>query len=142
MDSRELGRLRVLVVDDNPHAIAIVKVLLRELGVQTIFEARSAEDAFRVICSEQIDLIFTDFELPRANGCDLVCWVRNLPDADRAMIPTVMLSAYTERSNIEAAREVGVTEFLAKPVTAQALHSKIAAIMNRQLTSKSIVWIT
>jgi two-component system chemotaxis response regulator CheY len=46
-------------------------------------------------------------------------------------VPIIMISGYTEKHRVEAARDAGVTEFLAKPITAQSLYSRIAEIMER-----------
>lgn len=132
MSKNNLGRLRVLVVDDNHHMIEIIKLLLRGFGIREIFEARNAHAGYATFKSQRIDIVFTDFAMPPYNGRDLARRIRTAHDSPNKLVPIIMLSAYAERSNVEAAREAGVTEFCAKPVTASELYSKLSVVVNQQ----------
>ncbi len=130
MAKRNLDRIRVLIVDDNLHMIFIVKTLLRGFGLKDFLEARDAVEAFEIANSEPIDLIIVDYEMDILDGADFIRLVRNGNDSQNPYIPIIMLTAYSERSKVEAARDAGVTEFLAKPVNAIDLYKKIASIVN------------
>ncbi|WP_018996610.1 response regulator [Hirschia maritima] len=130
MAKRNLDRIRVLIVDDNLHMIFIVKTLLRGFGLKDFLEARDAVEAFEIANSEPIDLIIVDYEMDILDGADFIRLVRNGNDSQNPYIPIIMLTAYSERSKVEAARDAGVTEFLAKPVNAIDLYKKIASIIN------------
>jgi two-component system, chemotaxis family, chemotaxis protein CheY len=64
------------------------------------------------------------------NGCELTKLIRTASDSPNHYVPIIMLTAYAERSKVEAARDAGVTEFCAKPVTATELYRKVAAAIN------------
>ncbi len=130
MAKRNLDRIRVLIVDDNLHMIFIVKTLLRGFGLKDFLEARDAVEAFEIANSEPIDLIIVDYEMDILDGADFIRLVRNGNDSQNPYIPIIMLTAYSERSKVEAARDAGVTEFLAKPVNAIDFYKKIASIIN------------
>lgn len=130
MAKRNLDRLRVLLVDDNSHMITIVKTLLRGYGIKNFDEARDAVEAFDIARSEPIDFIVVDYQMDILDGADFVRLVRNAEDSANPYIPIIMLTAYSERSRVEAARDAGVTEFLAKPVNAIDLYRKVASIIN------------
>ncbi len=130
MSKRSLDRIRVLIVDDNHHMINIIKTLLRGFGIKNFDAASDAVEAFEIVNSEPIDFIIVDYHMDILDGADFVRLVRNAPDSNNPYIPIIMLTAYSERSKVEAARDAGVSEFLAKPVTSSDLYAKVASIIN------------
>ncbi len=130
MSTRVMERLRVLVVDDNHHMVNIVKTILRGFGVKDFFDGRDPVEAFDIMRSAQIDIIVTDFSMEPINGCEFVRLIRTAEDSPNRYIPIVMLTAYSERSKVEEARDSGINEFCAKPVTATDLYRKVCAVVN------------
>jgi two-component system, chemotaxis family, chemotaxis protein CheY len=130
MNVRRMENIRVLVVDDNQHMIQIVKTLLRGFGMKELYDARDPVDAFDVLRQTPVDIIITDFAMSPINGCEFIRLVRTANDSPNRLVPIIMLSAYSERSKVEAARDVGVNEFCAKPVTANELYRKLCSIVN------------
>jgi DNA-binding response OmpR family regulator len=57
--------------------------------------------------------------------------VRNDEHSPNPFVPIIMITGHTEKYRVEAARDAGVTEFLAKPITAQNLFARIAEIVER-----------
>jgi FOG: CheY-like receiver len=130
MSSPAMGRLNVLIVDDNKHMITIVKTLLRGFGIGRFLEANDAAEAFDLVRSEHIDFIIVDYLMDILDGTDFVRLVRTGDDSPNPFIPIIMLTAYSERSKVIAARDAGVTEFCCKPVTATELFRKVQSIVN------------
>jgi DNA-binding response OmpR family regulator len=64
------------------------------------------------------------------NGIEFVKLVRTAEDSKAKLVPIIMLTAYSERSKVEAARDAGATEFCTKPVTATEIYRKVAAVVN------------
>ena len=125
-----MNRLTVLIVDDNKHMITIVKTLLRGFGISHFLEANDAAEAFDIVRSEHIDFIIVDYLMEILDGTDFVRLVRTGDDSPNPFVPIIMLTAYSERSKVLAARDAGVTEFCAKPVTAKELFRKVRSIVN------------
>lgn len=124
--SGSLTKLSVLVVDDSLHIRRLVKHMLHAMGGPTLYEAKSAEEAMTLIERKAIDIAFVDWMLEGdGNGLELIRAIRNMPGHDINFLPIIMMTGHTERSNIEAARDVGVTEFLAKPFTAKGLFQRL-----------------
>ena len=130
MSKRNLERLRVLIVDDNHHMINIVKTILRGFGIKDYYEARDAVEAFDIVRCESIDFVIVDYQMEILDGTDFVRLVRTADDSPNPYIPIIMLTAYSERSKVEQARDSGVTEFCCKPVTATELYRKVASVIN------------
>jgi CheY-like chemotaxis protein len=130
MSDRMMERLKVLIVDDNHHMINIVKTILRGFGVKDFFDARDPVGGFDLFRGEAIDLIVTDYAMVPVDGCEFVRLIRTAEDSPNHYVPIIMLTAYSERSKVEAARDAGVTEFCAKPVTATELYRKVHGVIN------------
>jgi DNA-binding response OmpR family regulator len=126
-----LDRLRVLVVEDNPHMTLIVKTILRGFGIQEITEARTPEAAWTRLGAEPFDILVVDRQLGDEDGLDLTRRIRASKSGVNPYLPIIMLSAHTSRARIEEARDAGVTEFCCKPVTARDVFAKMAAIVDR-----------
>lgn len=125
-----LAKLKVLVVDDNQHMTSIVKTILRGFDVKDLFDAQNAKDAFDLLRSQSVDIILLDYAIEPMDGCHLTRLIRTAEDSTHHFTPIIMLTAYAERSKVEAARDAGVTEFCAKPVTATELYRKVCAVIN------------
>lgn len=125
-----LEKLKVFVVDDNHHMTNILKAILRGFGIKDILDASNAYEAFNVFHTTKLDLIITDFAMEPLDGCKLTRMVRADDGGPNRFTPIIMVSAYAERSKIEAARDAGITEFCTKPVTATELYRKISATVN------------
>lgn len=125
-----LEKLKVLVVDDNAHMIKIVKTILRGFDVKDLFDATNVDDAIDLFRGATIDLVITDLAMEPRNGCDLTRWIRTASESPNTFTPIIMLTAYAERSKVEAARDAGITEFCAKPVTALELYRKVCYAIN------------
>lgn len=129
--SARLDALRVLVIDDSRHMINIVKAILRGFGVKDIYEAESAAEAFALLRNTPVDIVMVDMAMQPLDGVDFVKLVRTSPDSENRFVPIIMLTAYSERPKVEAARDAGVTEFCAKPVTAAEIYRKVVAVVNQ-----------
>jgi CheY-like chemotaxis protein len=124
-----IQQLAVLVVDDNAFMRKMVRSLLNNIGVKTIYEAADGIAGLEQIRAVSPDVVILDWEMPLLNGPELVRIVRSpgvfpLPD-----IPIIMLTAYGERRRIVEAIRIGVNEFLCKPVSAKALADRLIAIL-------------
>ncbi len=128
--SAKLGKVSVLIVDDNTHMIHIVKTILRGFGIKSFFEATDAAEAFDIVKSDGPDVIIVDYQMDLLDGVDFTRLVRTGDDISNPYVPIIMLSAHSERKRVIAAREAGVTEFCCKPVTAEDLYKKFCAIVN------------
>ncbi|MEP7209220.1 MAG: response regulator [Alphaproteobacteria bacterium] len=128
--NRTIEHLRVLVVDDNHHMVNIVKTIMRGFGAKEFCDAKSAVDGYEIVKTEGVDLIITDYAMDQMDGCEFARLIRLGEDSPNHYVPIIMLSAYSERSRVEAARDAGVTEFCAKPVTATELYRKVVSVIN------------
>ena len=69
--------------------------------------------------------------MKQMDGLEFTRNVRNDPNSPNPFVPINMITGHTEKHHVEAARDAGVTELLAKPITAANLFSRIAEIVER-----------
>lgn len=131
MAGYNIERLNFLVVDDNKHMRALVKGILHALGTRNVHEAGDGADAFKELRHFPADIIICDWNMSPLDGLDFVRLVRTAKDSPNPFVPIIMLTGHTEMARVVEARDAGVHEFLAKPISAKGLYSRIKAIIDR-----------
>jgi CheY-like chemotaxis protein len=126
-----LERVRFLVVDDNLHVLNIVKTVLRGLGAVHLFDARTPGDALEHLRNDAIDIVILDYMLGDEDGVEFLRRLRTDPKSPTPFVPVIMLTAHTEKTRVEAARDAGANAFCSKPVKPADLLKKVAAIIDR-----------
>ena len=129
MSDYNLSRLNFLIVDDNKHMRALVKSILHALGVKNVLEAGDGADAFKELRHFPADVIICDWNMSPLDGLDFVRMVRTASDSPNPFVPIIMLTGHTEMNRVMEARDCGVHEFLAKPISAKKLYSRIRSII-------------
>ena len=131
MSGATFDHLKALIVEDNVHMRTLLKSLLTALGIKHAYEANNGADAFVIMRDKSPDLVLTDLSMKPVDGIAFTREVRTAHDSPNPYVPIIMITGHTERRKVEAARDAGVTEFLAKPITAQGLILRIAEIVER-----------
>lgn len=109
----------ILVVDDNPDVVDLFRCYLDSARYQLI-QARTPRTALSLARSLQPDVITLDVMMPSKDGWQILQELREIPSV--CDIPVIVCSVLAEQP---IARSFGVTDFLAKPVTPQALRSAL-----------------
>ena len=125
-----LGALRILVVDDNEQMRTIIGTVLAAAGVGRLFYATDGRDALDLLMGQPVDVAYVDYEMPVMNGLDFISRTRLLP-GDLRYLPIIMLTGHSDVPRLNAARDRGVNEFLAKPVTARDILKRLEAVILR-----------
>ena len=121
--------IKILVVDDFATMRRIVRGVLKQLGFTKIVEAVDGIDAFDALKKEaDIELIVSDWNMPNMNGLELLKAVRG--DDDFKHIPFVMVTAEGMKENVVKAVKAGVSNYIVKPFTPEALGEKLQAVLN------------
>ena len=116
--------MQALIVDDSKVMRTILRRLLVEAGFKAISEAANGVDALAAL--QQLtdpSLVLVDWNMPEMNGLDFVKAVRQ--EARFNGIRLLMVTTETELHQVSKALEAGANEYLMKPFTPDALHSKL-----------------
>src|SRR5262245_33916291 len=114
--SKQVEQASFLIVDDFDSMRRITANQLRQLGAKRIVEAANGAEALRLLRSERITVILSDWNMPVMSGLELLQAVRT--DSTLSALPFIMITAEAERERVEQAIQVGVSELLVKPYTA------------------------
>jgi two-component system chemotaxis response regulator CheY len=129
MISIDFSRLRFLVVDDNAHMRRIVRTLLHGFGVREVHEAEDGAAGLDAVNNFAPDVIITDWAMPVFDGLELTQMIRQQDSKGNPYVAIIMLTGHSERKRVMAARDAGVTEFLAKPISAKGLYHRIVSVV-------------
>jgi CheY-like chemotaxis protein len=119
--------LRLLLVDDNHHMRLLLTEILRAIGVRDVVEATNGAEALQALRNNPIDVVMTDLAMQPMDGIDFVRRLRN--DSPNPMVPVIMVTGHSTMRRVAEARDVGVTEFLSKPVTARGVIERITRVV-------------
>jgi CheY-like chemotaxis protein len=121
--------LKILLVDDNQHMRLLLTEILRAIGARDVFEAADGAEALQMLRANPIDIVMTDLAMQPLDGIDFVRLVRNSRDSPNPMVPVIMITGHSTLRRVAEARDVGVTEFLSKPVTARGVIERINRVV-------------
>ena len=129
----------IMVIDDNSFMRNLIVTTLRALGINNITTQAGAKEAITALKESRrnplqagigtVDIVLSDFVMPDLDGTLFLRWVRTNRMAPDRFVPFVMLSGAADQGVVEAARDAGVTEFLAKPFSAKAIADRILEVI-------------
>lgn len=125
----ELSHLTVLLVDASDGSRRTTRALLRQIGFHNVMESKTGADAFKLFCAAPVALIITEYATQPLDGISLARMVRNEADSPNPVVPILMLSEHTEAKIIMGARDWGINEFAAKPVSHDTLKARVLTIL-------------
>ena len=129
MAELNLERLNFLIVDDNSHMCTLIKGILNALGAKNCSVAADGADALKELSHFAADIIICDWNMEPLDGLDFTRLVRTGSDSPNPFVPIIMLTGHTEMNRVAEARDAGVNEFLAKPLSAKGLYARINSII-------------
>ena len=121
--------LTFLVVDDFSTMRRIVVGLLRQCGASRILEAEDGAQALRVIESNTVDFVVSDWNMPNMTGIDLLKALRANPKFSR--MPVLLITAEGRKENIVEAAQAGADGYIVKPFSQDTLQEKLARILSK-----------
>jgi two-component system cell cycle response regulator DivK len=113
---------RILVVEDNPKNLKLVRDVLRYSGYEVI-EATSGEDGVRLAGEESPDLILMDLQLPGIDGVEALRQIR--ASATGRGVPVVAVTAFAMNDDRERAFDSGFTGYVEKPINVRGLPQQV-----------------
>jgi len=129
MSGYRFDRLKILVVDDNAHMRKLVVTILQAFGAIQIFEAAEGDRAFTLLRDANPDVVILDWMMEGMSGLEFVKLVRTSPQTPNPFVPVIMLTGHTHIDHVRQARDAGVNEFLAKPVSVKAILTRLISVI-------------
>jgi CheY-like chemotaxis protein len=125
----DFNRLRFLVIDDNAHMRRILRTLLHGFGAREVYEAEDGASGLEAFTQHVPDIVITDWAMPIFDGLELMQMIRQPGANANPYVSIIMLTGHSEKRRVTAARDAGVTEFLAKPISAKGLYERLVNVI-------------
>lgn len=116
----------VMVVDDNPDIITIVKTILEGKGF-TVFSAFSGPELLNLLKSQKPDLIILDIMMPEMDGLEVLTRLKGMTDT--ASIPVILLTAKVQYEDVLGGYKLGADYYITKPFTSTQLVNGINLLL-------------
>src|SRR6185312_13892971 len=117
---------RILVVDDNPDIVMVMRELLISRGYEVV-TVTSAEQATAEIDRNTPDLILSDVIMPGKSGFELCRELKE--NSETRLIPLVLITGLTNREDRIQGIECGADDFLNKPIFAEELFARVKSLL-------------
>ncbi len=118
--------MKILIVDDFSTMRKIIRNILTQLGFKNILEADDGTTALDVLAKESVDLIISDWNMPKMSGLELLKAIRSNPATQN--LPFVMVTAEAQKENILEAIKYKVSQYIVKPFTPETLKEKLEKV--------------
>lgn len=121
---------KVLVVDDSSVMRQIIKNNLKQLGFdqENLSDAQDGEEALTHLDNRGVDLVISDWNMPRMTGIEFLRSVR--ANGTHKALPFLMVTSEADKEKIMEAVQAGVNQYIVKPFNATQLEEKIKEIFN------------
>jgi CheY-like chemotaxis protein len=133
-EARSARRARVLVVDDEPTLVEIVREILESESYDVV-TAASGTQALAEMYRQLPDLVLTDLQMPEMNGLELLQRVRG--DLQTAQVPVVFLTVSDNLDTEVKALDLGADDYITKPIERARLLSRVRRALFRAHLLKS-----
>lgn len=118
---------KILVVDDSTTNVVLLEAVLDGKGYK-ISTAFNAKEAFKLLDKEPQDLILLDLLMPKISGFDFLEEFRK--NDENKKVPVIVISAVTDKDNVDKIMSLGATDFIKKPVDIQDLVEKVETYLS------------
>jgi len=122
-------RPAVLIVEDNPRNLKLVRDVLGHAGFRTL-EAGTAEDGLALARAERPGLVLMDVGLPGMDGVEALGRLR--ADPATARIPAIAVTAFAMKADRERLLAAGFDGYLEKPIDVRELPRRVAALLGEE----------
>jgi DNA-binding NarL/FixJ family response regulator len=99
-----------LIVDDESHVRVLIRVLLKQLGIETVWEAADGSAALEQAAAHTPDVILLDINLPQVGGLEVLAKLK----AAHPAIPVIIVSSQSTMKTVIQTRELGAEAYVLK----------------------------
>ncbi len=123
-----MGKLTVLVIDDDPVILELLRVNFEIEGFDVIC-AKDGEEGLARAQRDQPDVVISDIMMPRRDGLQLLTDLKGDPSTED--LPVILLSAKAQRSEVQQGLDLGADDYITKPFDPLELIDRLNAVMTR-----------
>jgi DNA-binding response OmpR family regulator len=102
------------------------------MGITMIREASDGIEALEIVRDWRPDVIVLDLMMEQLDGIEFTKLIRRGSDSPHPYVPIIMMTGHTDRRRVIEARDAGVNELVAKPLTAKALIDRMRSVIDNE----------
>ena len=136
-----LGRLKILLVEDIPVNQFLAQTILHDFGFETD-TAENGKIAIELLQKNEYDIVLMDLMMPEMTGFEATQYIRNKMKPPKSTIPIIALTADVTKADVDKCSEVGMNEYVSKPINETDLLNKIARLINKETSIENSAIIT
>ncbi|OWY25098.1 PAS domain-containing sensor histidine kinase [Sphingobacteriales bacterium UPWRP_1] len=131
MAANPLGRLRLLIVEDNELNRVVTTDTIKKWGKDIVIDiAENGEEAVKKIRKTHYDLILMDVQMPKMNGYEATQYIRKT--LHKTDLPILAMTAYATTGEAEKTITSGMNDYISKPFDPKKLYQKIAKLTSKK----------
>ncbi len=123
-----MGKMTVLVIDDDPVILELLRVNFEIEGFEVIC-ATDGEEGLRRAHDERPDVVISDIMMPRRDGLQLLTDLKGDPETED--LPVILLSAKAQKAEVQQGLDMGADDYITKPFDPLELIDRLNAVMSR-----------
>ena len=127
----DLSDVRILVVDPSPFWRMLICDVLKAIGVEKFEAVDQGTTAYSAYRAASFDIIIAEQVMLPLDGLDLARMIRTNPDSPNPTVPVLMIAAPPRTDEVVAARDSGVTEYMAMPFSVTTLYNRLVFIIEQ-----------
>lgn len=130
-----MSKQRILIVDDDPALMRLVRTRLAKRDGYDVHTAPSGEQALKAAVELKPDLVLLDWVMPGISGLEVLRQLKKLPQMEQTSF--IMLTSCNLIGDLEQAFALGADSYLIKPVRLEMLSQKVKETLRQRLTNDS-----
>lgn len=127
----DLSDVRILVVDPSPFRRMLICDVLKAIGVEQFEAVDQGTTAYSAYRAASFDIIIAEQFMLLLDCLDLTRMIRTTPDSPNPTVPILMIAASPRTDEVVAARDSGVTEYMAMPFSVTTLYNRLVFIIEQ-----------
>lgn len=131
MNSYDLSKLSILLLESNTAMRKLLVDVFNSFGVASVQSTADPEVAFDLFKTVPVDIVISEWS-PNLDGLAFLKRLRTDPESPNPFVPVIICSAKTRIRDIREARDLGMTEYLTKPTSANHIYSRIVSLIEQE----------
>ena len=118
-----------LIVDDDKFSRTFVKTALYQIGIKNTKEAANVADAAEILSNYKVHVVLMDQQLPEHTGLEFARQIKEGKVGEGKDLPIIMVTIDTKEKTVLDAKNIGIHEYLVKPISPLALKKRICTAL-------------
>jgi two-component system chemotaxis response regulator CheY len=122
-----MDNFKVLLVDNQPVIITLIKLCLYESGVKSVVEASDHSQAIKLLNDDKFDLVISSLNIPHMTGLNILNYIKS--NSNLSSIPLVMMTSARQLAEVPELKNKDVAGYIMKPFTRESVMGVVESVV-------------